>query len=99
MSTCASAAKRTLLPTRVAVRPISALLPQPTAHSPTRCPPTLANGAPRPLSYFVELRNRNGRSAGLSNAAVVLAGEAPPPVSNLTAELRKRAWFCAGIRR
>jgi hypothetical protein len=49
----------------------------------------LATGAPRPLSYFVELRNRNGRSAGLSNAAVVLAGEAPAPVTGLSAELRK----------
>ena len=31
-------------------------------------PPALASGAPRALSYFVELKNRNGRSAGLSNA-------------------------------
>ena len=49
----------------------------------------LASGSPRALSYFVELKNRYGRSAGLSNAAVVLAGEAPPPVENLTAEVRK----------
>jgi hypothetical protein len=53
-------------------------------------PAALAAGAPRPLSYFVELRNRNGRSAGLSNAAVVLAGVAPAPVANLTAEVRKQ---------
>jgi hypothetical protein len=52
-------------------------------------PATLAAGAPRPLSYFVELKNGNGRSAGLSNAAVVLAGEAPAPVANLSAEVRK----------
>src|SRR5271157_63659 len=52
-------------------------------------PAELAAGAPRPLSYFVELRNRNGRSAGLSNAAEVLAGEAPAPVTGLSAELRK----------
>jgi hypothetical protein len=52
-------------------------------------PVELAAGAPRPLSYFIELRNHNGRSAGLSNVAVVLAGEAPAPVSNLNAELRK----------
>jgi hypothetical protein len=52
-------------------------------------PAALAAGAPRPLSYFVELRNHNGRSAGLSNVAVVLAGVAPAPVSNLSAELRK----------
>ncbi|MGA3161893.1 MAG: fibronectin type III domain-containing protein [Terracidiphilus sp.] len=52
-------------------------------------PAELAAGAPRPLSYFVELRNHNGRSAGLSNAAVVLAGDAPAPVANLSAEVRK----------
>jgi hypothetical protein len=52
-------------------------------------PAELAAGAPRPLSYFVELKNHNGRSAGLSNAAIVLAGEAPAPVANLSAEVRK----------
>jgi hypothetical protein len=52
-------------------------------------PASLTAGAPRPLSYFVELKNHNGRSAGLSNAAQVLAGEAPAPVTNLTAEVRK----------
>jgi hypothetical protein len=52
-------------------------------------PPALAAGAPRKLTYFVELPNRKGRSAGLSNAAVVLAGEAPAAVANLTAEVRK----------
>jgi hypothetical protein len=49
-------------------------------------PAEFTEGPPRPLSYFVELRNHNGRSAGPSNAAVVLAGAAPPPVANLTAE-------------
>ena len=53
-------------------------------------PATLAAGAPRPLSYFVELKNRNGRSAGLSNAAVALAGEAPAPVAGLAAEVHKQ---------
>jgi len=53
-------------------------------------PAALAAGTPRPLSYFVELRNRNGRSAGLSNAAPVLAGESPAPVAGLDAELRKQ---------
>jgi hypothetical protein len=52
-------------------------------------PLPLTQGAPRSLSYFVELVNRNGRSAGLSNAAVVLAGEAPPPVSALSAKVVK----------
>jgi hypothetical protein len=53
-------------------------------------PEALAAGAPRPLSYFVELRNRNGHSAGLSNAAVVLAGAAPAPVTGLAAVVRKQ---------
>lgn len=52
-------------------------------------PAALAAGAPRPLSYFVEVENRKGRSAGLSNAAVVLAGQAPTPVTDLAAEVRK----------
>jgi hypothetical protein len=52
-------------------------------------PPALAAGAPRTLTYFVELPNRKGRSAGASNAAVALAGEAPAAVVSLTAEVRK----------
>src|SRR4051812_18254539 len=36
-------------------------------------PAPLGAGDPRPLTYFVELKNRNGRSAGLSNDATVLA--------------------------
>jgi len=53
-------------------------------------PTALAAGPPRLLSYFVELSNRNGRSAGLSNAAQVLAGRAPAPVAGLAAEIRRR---------
>ncbi len=52
-------------------------------------PAALAAGAPRSLTYFVELRNSKGRSAGLSNGAVVLAGEAPAPVAGLSAQVRK----------
>jgi hypothetical protein len=52
-------------------------------------PQALAAGEPRSLSYFVELTNRNGRSAGPSNAAIVLAGEAPPAVANLSANMIK----------
>ena len=51
-------------------------------------PPALAAGSPRVLTYFVELDNRKGRSAGLSNSASVLAGEAPPAISGLTAAMR-----------
>ncbi len=52
-------------------------------------PSALASGAPRPLRYSVELTNKRGRSAGLSNAAMVVAGQAPAPVSGLSAAVRK----------
>jgi hypothetical protein len=52
-------------------------------------PPALAEGAPRVLTYFVELDNRKGRSAGLSNGAQILAGEAPAAVNGLAAEMRR----------
>lgn len=50
-------------------------------------PPALASGPPRALTYFVELDNNKGRSAGLSNGAIVLAGEAPPDISGLSATM------------
>jgi len=53
-------------------------------------PPSLNEGTPRPLTYVVELRNKQGRSAGVSNAAVVLAGAPPPPVTGFRIELRKQ---------
>jgi len=52
-------------------------------------PTDLASGQPRPFTYFVELVNRKGRSAGLSNGAEILAGQAPAAVTGLTAEVRK----------
>jgi hypothetical protein len=52
-------------------------------------PSQLAAGPPRVLNYSVELVNRKGRSAGLSNSAAVLAGEAPPAIENLSAQMRK----------
>lgn len=55
-----------------------------------RLPSELGDGAARPISYFVELRNAKGRSAGLSNAATVLAGAAPAPLEGLKAEVRKQ---------
>jgi hypothetical protein len=65
------------------------LAPGADGHFSETLPSTLSSGAPRKLSYVVELKNRSGRSAGLSNAAVVAAGEAPPPITGLTAEVRK----------
>jgi hypothetical protein len=52
-------------------------------------PAGLTVGDARVLEYFVELTNRNGRSAGLSNAARILAGAAPGPVAELNATVRK----------
>jgi hypothetical protein len=52
-------------------------------------PVALASGAPRGLVYFVELKNRRGRSAGLSNAAALMAGAAPAPVESFAASSRK----------
>ena len=53
-------------------------------------PSALSSGLPRPLTYFVELINTRGRSAGQSNPAPVLAGEAPAEVTGLSAEVRKQ---------
>jgi len=52
-------------------------------------PSALAEGAPRVLTYFVELDNRKGRTVGLSNGAQILAGEAPTAVNGLAAEMRR----------
>jgi hypothetical protein len=66
-----------------------AFAPQAKAQFFETLPPALASGAPRPLTYFVELLSPHGRFAGPSNAAHVLAGEAPGPVANLSFQLRK----------
>ncbi len=55
-----------------------------------RLPPAWAAGAPRALTYFVELTNRKRRSAGLSNGAMTLAGSSPQPVADLRLEVRKQ---------
>jgi hypothetical protein len=52
-------------------------------------PAALASGNPRVVDYFVELRNRKGRSAGLSNAVPVPAGAPPAAISGLKAEVQK----------
>jgi hypothetical protein len=52
-------------------------------------PPALSEGAPRVVTYFVELDNRKGRTAGLSNGAQILAGEAPAAIDGLAAEMRR----------
>ena len=65
------------------------LAPKSDASFTDTLPSPLAAGPPRVLNYFVELVNRKGRSAGLSNSAAILAGEAPPAIENLTAQMRK----------
>lgn len=52
-------------------------------------PAALSSGKPRALEYFVELDNHRGRSAGASNHAAIVAGAAPKPVTQLTAQVRK----------
>ncbi len=51
-------------------------------------PAPLQQGEPRPISWFVELKSPKGRSAGLSNPAVVLAGKAPGAIVGLSAQAR-----------
>jgi len=52
-------------------------------------PAETAAGPARSLVYFVELNSARGRSAGASNIALVLAGEAPSAVAGLSAQVRK----------
>lgn len=49
-------------------------------------PPGLTTGNARLLTYFVEVRNRNGRSVGFSNEAYTAAGKAPAAVAGFRAE-------------
>jgi hypothetical protein len=53
-------------------------------------PGALASGEPRPVSYGIELLNKRGRSAGLSNLTMVLAGAAPGAIADLKAEVRRQ---------
>ena len=53
-------------------------------------PAAEAKGDARVLKYFVELKNRNGRSAGMSNAAAVVAGAPPRAVEGLKADVWKQ---------
>ena len=73
-----------------AVMPGQAGTPGESASYTDSLPAPLASGAPRPLEYLVELQNRKGRSAGLSNAATALAGRAPAPIERLKTEVRKQ---------
>jgi hypothetical protein len=43
---------------------------------------------PRLLTYFVEIRNKIDHAAGPSNPAYTVAGDAPPPITGLAAQVR-----------
>jgi hypothetical protein len=47
-------------------------------------PAELATGSTRAVSFFVELRNHAGKTAGPSNPVWIATGNAPPPVTDLT---------------
>lgn len=53
-------------------------------------PPALTAGPVRAITYRVFGLNKHGRTAGPSNVATVLAGEAPPEVRNLSAQVAER---------
>lgn len=59
--------------------------PLATATFTDRLPGPLASGAPRLLTYTIELENHAGRTAGPSNVAVTAAGAAPEEVADLRA--------------
>jgi hypothetical protein len=53
-------------------------------------PPMLTAGPLRAITYRVFGINKHGRTAGPSNVAIVLAGEAPPEIQNLSAQVVER---------
>lgn len=50
-------------------------------------PQALSSGRVRPLYYFVDLLDRDGRSTGLSDYVPTIAGGPPPVVQGFTAEM------------
>jgi hypothetical protein len=75
-ATCSSAGQVTLAPSAPGVFT-------------EQIPAALVAGSPRALAYFVQVENLRGKSAGPSNLAHVVAGQAPPPVTAFQAEVRK----------
>ena len=51
-----------------------------------KMPAELVSGVPRAVSYFVELQNHAGKTAGPSNAGLVATGVAPAEVTGLRLE-------------
>jgi hypothetical protein len=58
-------------------------------------PSPLAASPARTLTYFVEIVNHKGRSAGRSNGASVAAGQVPAAIAGLTAEMRRKGVLLA----
>jgi hypothetical protein len=58
-------------------------------------PSEFASGNARKLTYYVELVNHKGRSAGQSNAASVAAGQVPAAIVGLSAEMRRKGVLLA----
>jgi hypothetical protein len=53
-------------------------------------PPTLTSGPVRPITYRIFGISKHGKTAGPSNVATILAGEAPPEVRDLSAQVVER---------
>lgn len=60
------------------------------AHYAEELPAALARGPLRPLSYRIFGINKHGQTAGPSNVAAILAGEAPPQIQNLSLQVVER---------
>ena len=73
-----------------AIANIDAVIPGQPASYMEVLPDALATGDPRPVSYEVELVNKRGRSAGLSNPAMVLAGAAPGAITGLKTDVHQQ---------
>jgi hypothetical protein len=56
------------------------------ANDTAQLPSELTTGAPRAVTYFVELRNHAGKTAGPSNPGWIATGAAPPAITNLSVQ-------------
>ena len=64
------------------------LAPDKPADLTVKMPAELLTGTPQAVSFFVELQNHAGKTAGPSNAALVATGAAPAEVKGLRLEAR-----------
>lgn len=60
--------------------------PQAQAEFVDHLPAALVNGQPQLITYTVLLQNKHGRSAGPSNAAYTVTGQAPSPIASFRAD-------------